>query len=104
MTGRSCTRDEGGPFGFGSVQSLFGQPLGDGKKRSSGKLPATRSDPTATAPVSSPTSGDAEKALREYRADRADKRQGEGPDKIEVKDRDDLMQALHDAMGYGRAT
>jgi hypothetical protein len=47
---------------------------------------------------------DAEKALREYRADKADKRQGEGPDKIEVKDRDDLVRALHDAMGYGRAT
>jgi hypothetical protein len=46
---------------------------------------------------------DAEKALREYRADKADKRQGDGPDKIEVKDRDDLVRALHDAMGYGRA-
>jgi hypothetical protein len=47
---------------------------------------------------------DAEKALREYRADKADKRQGDGPDKIEVKDRDDLVRALHDAMGYRGAT
>jgi hypothetical protein len=35
---------------------------------------------------------------------KADKRQGEGPDKIEVKDRDDLVRVLHDAMGYRRAT
>jgi hypothetical protein len=38
------------------------------------------------------------------RADKADKRQGEGPDKIEVQDRDDLVRVLHDTMGYGRAT
>jgi hypothetical protein len=47
---------------------------------------------------------DAESALRDHRADKADKRQGEGPDKIEVKDRDELVRVLHDAMGYRRAT
>jgi hypothetical protein len=47
---------------------------------------------------------DAEKALREYRADKGDKSRGDGPEKIEIKDRDDLVRALHDALGSRGAT
>jgi hypothetical protein len=42
---------------------------------------------------------DAEKVLREHRAAHPD--DGSGPEKIEVTDRDELVNALHDAMGYG---
>ena len=44
---------------------------------------------------------DAEARLREFNKEAHPDAHGDGPEKIEVKGREDLARALDDAMGYG---
>jgi hypothetical protein len=48
-----------------------------------------------------PTKAAACIGLREYREWSEDKSAGSEPEKITIRDRDDMIEALHDAMGYG---
>lgn len=44
---------------------------------------------------------DAKRALRAYRTKLNDKKAGSGPEKVEIKGRDQLVAALTDAISYG---